>query len=201
MNWPLAARIARRELRGGIAGFRIFLICLALGVAAIAAVGMVRSAIEAGLSEQGAVILGGDAQAEFTYRYASDTEKAWMAGIATKTSEVVEFRSMAVAGEDQVLTQVKAVDAAYPLLGEVALQGGRINLRGQQLQRARAANHQLRLRQVRQCGAAQAGNAVVEHADDAAFFNQVCRFGIQGASAILRPSKSQTSTFKSNLSG
>ena len=124
MSWPLTARIARRELRGGIAGFRIFLICLALGVAAIAAVGMVRSAIEAGLSEQGAVILGGDAQAEFTYRFASDTEKAWMASVATKTSEVVEFRSMAVAGEDQVLTQVKAVDAAYPLLGEVALQGG-----------------------------------------------------------------------------
>ena len=45
MSLRLAARIARRELRGGIAGFRIFLICLSLGVAAIAAVGMVRSAI------------------------------------------------------------------------------------------------------------------------------------------------------------
>ncbi|MBL4926998.1 ABC transporter permease [Fuscibacter oryzae] len=123
MSLRLAARIARRELRGGIAGFRIFLICLALGVAAIAAVGMVRSAIEAGLSEQGAVILGGDAQAEFTYRFASEAEKAWMAGVASQVSEIVEFRSMAIAGDDQVLTQVKAVDGAYPLLGSLALQG------------------------------------------------------------------------------
>lgn len=123
MSLRLAARIARRELRGGIAGFRIFLICLALGVAAIAAVGMVRSAIEAGLSEQGAVILGGDAQAEFTYRFASEAEKAWMAGVASQVAEIVEFRSMAIAGDDQVLTQVKAVDGAYPLLGSLALQG------------------------------------------------------------------------------
>ena len=34
MSWRLAARLARRELRGGIHGFRIFLACLALGVAA-----------------------------------------------------------------------------------------------------------------------------------------------------------------------
>ena len=34
----LAWRLARRELRGGIKGFRVFLACLTLGVAAIAAV-------------------------------------------------------------------------------------------------------------------------------------------------------------------
>ena len=56
----LAWRFARRELRGGLAGFRVFLACLALGVAAIAGVGTVRSAIEAGLRDQGAVLLGGD---------------------------------------------------------------------------------------------------------------------------------------------
>ena len=38
MNWPLAWRLARRELRGGLAGFRVLILCLALGVAAIAAV-------------------------------------------------------------------------------------------------------------------------------------------------------------------
>ena len=31
----LAWRLARRELRGGVAGFRVFLACLTLGVAAI----------------------------------------------------------------------------------------------------------------------------------------------------------------------
>lgn len=123
MSLRLAARIARRELRGGIAGFRVFLACLALGVAAIAGVGMVRSAIETGLSEQGAILLGGDAQAEFTYRFATPDERAWLEGIATRVSEVVDFRSMAVAGESRVLTQVKSVDDAYPLLGSAEVEG------------------------------------------------------------------------------
>ena len=122
MNWALAARIARRELRGGLRGFAVFLACLALGVAAIAGVGMVRGAIQAGLTDQGAVLLGGDAQVEFTYRFATPDERAYLEGIAAKTSQIVDFRSMAVAGEARVLTQVKAVDAAYPLLGSVQLQ-------------------------------------------------------------------------------
>ena len=122
MNWSLAARIARRELRGGLRGFAVFLACLALGVAAIAGVGMVRSAIQAGLTDQGAVLLGGDAQVEFTYRFATIEERAYLDSIAVKSSEIVDFRSMAAAGEARVLTQVKAVDAAYPLLGSVQLQ-------------------------------------------------------------------------------
>ena len=61
MSLPLAARFAARELRGGLQGFRIFLACLALGVAAIAAVGTVRASIEAGLAREGAALLGGDA--------------------------------------------------------------------------------------------------------------------------------------------
>lgn len=116
-----AARIARRELRGGLRGFRVFLACLTLGVAAIAAVGLVRAAIEAGLTDQGAVLLGGDAQMEFTYRFATPEEKAWMEARAERVSEVVEFRSMAVVGEDRALTQVKGVDGLYPLEGEVEL--------------------------------------------------------------------------------
>ncbi|MDH3263851.1 MAG: hypothetical protein OEM24_07630, partial [Paracoccaceae bacterium] len=69
-----ALGIARRELRGGLGagfrGFRVFLACLALGVAAIAAVGSVRVSIERGLASEGATILGGDAEMTFTYRYA-----------------------------------------------------------------------------------------------------------------------------------
>ena len=117
----LALRIASRELRGGLQGFRIFLLCLALGVAAIAAVGTLRAAIQSGLQDQGAVLLGGDAQLEFTYRYADDTERAFMDGIAARHSEIVDFRSMAVIPDDSALTQIKAVDAAYPLYGTVTL--------------------------------------------------------------------------------
>lgn len=126
MSLRLAARFARRELRGGLAGFRIFLACLTLGVAAIAAVGTVRSSIEAGLAREGAALLGGDAEMEFTYRFASEAELAWMGQTALALSEVVDFRSMALVdgpdGPERGLTQVKSVDAAYPLIGQVRLQ-------------------------------------------------------------------------------
>ena len=56
----LALRLARRELRGGLTGFRVFLACLALGVAAISGVGSVSEAMMAGLRADGRVLLGGD---------------------------------------------------------------------------------------------------------------------------------------------
>ena len=126
MTLPLPLRFALRELRGGLAGFRIFLACLALGVAAIAAVGTVREAIGEGLSREGAALLGGDAEMTFTYRFAREDERAWMEDVAERVSEVVDFRSLAVAREgdlaDRALTRVKAVDDAYPLVGRVTLE-------------------------------------------------------------------------------
>ncbi|MFG5381289.1 ABC transporter permease [Yoonia sp. R2-816] len=117
----VAFRFALRELRGGLRGFRVFLACLALGVAAIAAVGTVRAGIEAGLQRDGAALLGGDAEVEFTYRFARDDELAWLQSIAEDISETVDFRSMAVVGDERGLTQIRAVDDAYPLIGEVRL--------------------------------------------------------------------------------
>ena len=118
----LAWTFALRELRGGLRGFRLFLACLALGVGVIAAIGSIRASIEAGLAREGASLLGGDAEATLTYRFASDEERAWLASHATRLSEVVEFRSMAVVGEERALTQVKAVDDLYPLRGDIRLE-------------------------------------------------------------------------------
>lgn len=119
-----AARIARRELRGGLRGFRVFLACLALGIAAIAAVGSVRAAINAGLGREGATLLGGDAAIQLTYRFADPDERAALQTFGD-VSEIVDFRSMAVvlrgADADRGLTQVKGVDSAYPLYGDVLL--------------------------------------------------------------------------------
>ena len=97
----VAAHLAWRELRGGLKGglrgFRIFLLCLALGVGAIAAVGTVRAAIEAGIEREGARLLGGDAEAELTYRFAAPEERAWLDQVSTRLSEMVDFRSLATA--------------------------------------------------------------------------------------------------------
>ena len=121
-----ALSIALREMRGGVRNFRIFLLCLALGVAAIAAVGSVRKAVTEGLSSEAAAILGGDAELTFTYRFASDAELAWMDENANAISGVVDFRSMAVIDRGDVperaLVQVKGVDGVYPIYGEVRLE-------------------------------------------------------------------------------
>ncbi|MFT4959608.1 MAG: putative ABC transport system permease protein [Paracoccaceae bacterium] len=126
MSTRIAWRFAKRELRGGLHGFRIFLACLALGVAAIAAVGTVRAAIEAGLAREGAALLGGDAEMRFTFRFANDDERDWMRGNALRVSEIVDFRSMAMVDHDGTaehgLTQIKAVDASYPLIGTALLE-------------------------------------------------------------------------------
>lgn len=116
-----AARIARRDMRGGLRGFRIFLACLALGVAAIAAIGSVRASLQNGLAAQGAVLLGGDASVSFTYRFATDEEAEVLAARAERLSVVADFRSMAVVGDERGLTQVKAVDDLYPLYGTLTL--------------------------------------------------------------------------------
>jgi putative ABC transport system permease protein len=125
VNLTAALNIARRELRGGLSGFAVFLLCLILGVAAIAAVGTVRDSIAQGLKDQGAVLLGGDAQLSFSYRTATPEELDWMGRNAARVSAILDFRSMAVKGTgetaDRALTQVKAVDDAWPLKGEAVL--------------------------------------------------------------------------------
>ena len=120
LDLAFAWRVALRELRGGLAGFRVFLICLILGVAGIAAVGSVTSAIDRGLEAEGRTILGGDAGLSFSYRFANDGERAWMAGRG-KVTEMVTMRSQLRFGDDRVLAEVKGVDGDWPLYGDAAV--------------------------------------------------------------------------------
>src|SRR5690348_7922085 len=73
----LAWTLARRELRGGLKGFRIFFLCIALGTAAIAGVESVSDAFLTGLRDQGQVFLGGDVSVNLVHRTASKAEQAF----------------------------------------------------------------------------------------------------------------------------
>ncbi len=119
---PLALRFAFREMRGGLAGFRIFIACLALGVAAIAGVGSLSSAIFEGLRVEGAALLGGDVEMELNYRRANGDELAYM-NSAGLLSPLTQIRAMAydANGDGRTLVEVKEVDAHYPLYGGVVL--------------------------------------------------------------------------------
>ena len=118
----LALRLARRELRGGVRGLWIVLLCLALGVAVIAAVGTLREATDRGLAADGTRLLGGDLEVESGAEPLPDTLRDWLRNRGAALSDVASMRSMAVAasGERQ-LVELKAVDAAWPLVGAPVL--------------------------------------------------------------------------------
>ncbi|WP_420549306.1 ABC transporter permease [Curvivirga sp.] len=121
-----ALSIAKRELRGGLAGFRIFLACLTLGVAAIAGVGSISGAIEDGLKRDARKLLGGDVDLRLTHHEFSADQEAWMEANTLSQSQVAQMRAMAIRldGEDRRLVELKAVDDAYPLFGELATKSG-----------------------------------------------------------------------------
>lgn len=120
----LAFRLARRELRTGLKGFRIFLACLVLGVAAIAGIGTLSAAIERGLAENGRALLGGDMELRLVQREAGAAELARLQALG-QLSTVRQMRAMArltTGAEGRTLVELKAVDGAYPLIGSLALQ-------------------------------------------------------------------------------
>ncbi|TAD90428.1 MAG: FtsX-like permease family protein [Alphaproteobacteria bacterium] len=120
----LAITLARRELRGGIRGFRVFLACLAIGVGAIAAVGSVAQSVRAGLERDARSILGGDIALRIMHQPATAQQMAYLARDTVAIAASSELRAMARAGDRRVLVELKAVDQAYPLFGQVEIDGG-----------------------------------------------------------------------------
>ncbi|WP_371811060.1 ABC transporter permease, partial [Caulobacter sp. S45] len=119
----LSLRFALRELRSGVRGFRIFLACLALGVAALAAAGSTAEAFRQGLASQSRAILGGDVSASVEGRRFTAAERAAFARLG-RTTDTLHVRAMAEGpGGERRLAEVRGVDAAFPLAGAVRLQG------------------------------------------------------------------------------
>lgn len=116
----LAFRFALREMRGGLSGFYIFLACIALGVGAIAGVNSVAASIAKGIATEGQAILGGDVTLSVVQRELPDGVEAFLETKGT-ISRSVTLRAIARLEDesDQTLVEMKAVDAAYPLYGEL----------------------------------------------------------------------------------
>jgi putative ABC transport system permease protein len=116
---PLAWRLALRELRAGLAGFRVFLACLILGVAAIAGIGSVSESVIAGIRADARTLLGGDIDLRLTHRAATPEQRAWLDANTARRSDIAEMRAMAKTpdGNARNLVELKAVDGRYPLFG------------------------------------------------------------------------------------
>lgn len=116
--------LALRELRGGVRDFRIFISCLIIGVAVIAAVNTVSRHIAQGIRAESKTLLGGDVQLSLINQQITDEQRDYLAQYGT-LSLTVTMRSMAMHGDEVTLVELKGVDEAYPLLGEAKLASGR----------------------------------------------------------------------------
>jgi putative ABC transport system permease protein len=115
---PLAFRLALREMRGGLRGFYIFMLCILLGTAAIAGVNSVARSMTSAIDAQGRDILAADIRFGLKNREASAEERAYMQSLGTVQLST-NLRSM-IRSEDksvQALAELKAVDGGYPLYG------------------------------------------------------------------------------------
>jgi putative ABC transport system permease protein len=121
---PLSLRFAGRELRGGVRGFRIFLACLALGVAAIAAAGSTAEAFRRGLASQASEILGGDLALSIRQRQFSPAEHAALEAQGRVSYSVASMAMAEASSGDRRLVELRGVSDSYPLAGKVILQGG-----------------------------------------------------------------------------
>ncbi|MEM9170949.1 MAG: FtsX-like permease family protein [Pseudomonadota bacterium] len=116
----VALRIARRELAGGLRGFWVYALCLAVGAFAIAAAGSVTEGFDRGLQDQSRTLLGGDVEFVAAQRRASADERAVMDGLG-RVSEVVNLDVMGARGDTRKQVDIRAVDGAFPLIGALSL--------------------------------------------------------------------------------
>lgn len=122
-RFRLALRLALREMRGGLSGFYIFLACIALGTAAIAAVNSVAGSVTSAMRDQGQTILAGDIRFQINNRAVKPEEEAYFESFGTVSrSDTIRSMARKADGSDQALADVKAVDDAYPLYGTLQVE-------------------------------------------------------------------------------
>ena len=124
LSWGQAASFARRDLHRSLRGLRLLFLCIFLGVATLAAIGGLSSAITSEIADRGRVLLGGDVQVATTQRLATPEELAAIRAAGT-LSETIRMRAMARGGSESgaLLTELKGVDGAYPLFGTLTVDG------------------------------------------------------------------------------
>jgi putative ABC transport system permease protein len=124
LPWRAAWRIARRDLSSRFRGLRLLLVCLFLGVGALAAIGTLTGSIEGELDRRGREILGGDIEVRVWQRPLNAEEMAYVRSLG-KVSTGLRLQAIAVNGEATAPVALKAVDAQWPMVGRLVLDDGR----------------------------------------------------------------------------
>ncbi|MFO1073103.1 MAG: FtsX-like permease family protein [Geminicoccaceae bacterium] len=117
----LVLRLALRDLRGSGRSFAVLLAALTLGVAIIAAVGILNRGVATALERDARALLGGDIELEQANAPIPNQDLARILPAGAALSAIVRTNSLVTAQGRSLSVSVKAVDAAYPLLGQVVL--------------------------------------------------------------------------------
>ncbi|MBY0344249.1 MAG: ABC transporter permease, partial [Sphingomonadales bacterium] len=126
MSLPLSTawRIARRDLNARFRGLRLLLVCIFLGTAALAAIGTLTTAISRELESSGQELLGGDLEVEVWQRTLRPEEVKALSAYGTISSGY-RMQAMASTPEAAAPIELKAVDAKWPMFGQLVLADGR----------------------------------------------------------------------------
>ena len=116
----VALLLATRELRHGWKHFFVFVACLTLGVAIMGSVRSFGSMVEEALEGEAKSLLGGDIEARLRGVEATPEQRAFLEEYGD-VSYVTTLRSMLHSEADTTLVEIKAIDDAYPLAGELLL--------------------------------------------------------------------------------
>ncbi len=111
-----------RELRGSFRQFRIFLLCLILGVGVIATIQTLSAGVEQGLSRNAKALLGGEVELLISNTRITEEQRAFIEARAD-ISLAIELRAMAGVGDEFTLVELKSYDETYPLFGELEVAG------------------------------------------------------------------------------
>jgi putative ABC transport system permease protein len=124
LPWGTAWKIARRDLSARFRGLRLLLVCLFLGVGAIAAIGTLTGSIEQELAVRGRQILGGDIELRVWQRGLTEAERKALEPLG-EVSEGLRMQAIAQKGDLTAPVALKAVDRDWPLYGKLKLKDGR----------------------------------------------------------------------------
>ena len=115
LDW---VRVGLLDLRGDVRRFGVLIACLALGTAAIAAVGSVGAGLRSAVVSEATTLMGGDLEASRPDRRAAPWEYAYLEQLG-EVAEVIDANARIVAGAESAFADLVAVAGNYPLVGSV----------------------------------------------------------------------------------
>jgi putative ABC transport system permease protein len=117
-QWGLAIRLFLRDWKGGETG--VLLGALIVSVAAMSAVGLFTDRVMQAVTQQAGEMLAADLRLESSYPLPEQYEDQ-ANELSLSTAEVIQFRSVVLAGDLSSLSDIRGVSAGYPLRGEVRI--------------------------------------------------------------------------------